>query len=139
MDYRQSAIFLSQFLKNVSLKNFVNLSLNQGINVVTALVITPFLFQRLEEQYGLVALGFTVILLFGLLVNYGFNLNIPGKLALVKADRKALELMINEVLDNLSTLFYSEEVSKEQIVNAMKSYLPNFNHIEKGKNLDQSM
>ena len=94
----QSVLFLSQFLKNVPFKNFVNLSLNQGINVVTALIITPFLFQTLEEQYGLVALGFTVILLFGLLVNYGFNLNTPGKLALVKADRKALELMINEVI-----------------------------------------
>lgn len=90
---------LHQALKSVSIQNFVHLSLNQGVNVVVALVITPYLFQTLgEEQYGLIILSLTIILLFGILVNYGFNLNIPKALALLKNDHKAKEVIINEVI-----------------------------------------
>lgn len=82
-----------------SLLNFIHLSLNQGTNVIVALIITPFLFQTLgEEQYGLVSLGLTIVLLFGMLVNYGFNLNIPKKLALLGGDKKATEALLNEVV-----------------------------------------
>lgn len=46
---------------------------------------------------------------------------------------------VEVVLNNLISIFDSQDVSKENIVNAIKNYLPNFSHIEKGKNLDQSM
>ena len=46
---------------------------------------------------------------------------------------------INNFLAELESAFAQEDTSKETIVNALRTYLPNFNHIEKGKNLDQKM
>ncbi len=39
----------------------------------------------------------------------------------------------------LETIFHEEVFTKADIVNALKSFLPNFEHEEKGKNLDQKM
>jgi len=90
---------ISDLLRNVSVKNFFHLSLNQGVNIIIALVSTPYLFQTLEEEnYGLVSLAMTLVLLFGMFVNYGFNLNIPKKLAVIGSNHQAKEELINEVL-----------------------------------------
>lgn len=85
-------------LRGKTTSNFIHLSLNQGVNIVTALVLNRYLFQTLgEEQYGLVSVALSVVLLFGMLANYGFNLNIPQKLAIVKDDMLAKQDLINEV------------------------------------------
>ena len=42
-------------------------------------------------------------------------------------------------LNDLSLLLAREKTTKQEIVTAIKNYLPNFNHEEKGKNLDQKM
>ena len=46
---------------------------------------------------------------------------------------------LDSFLTELTGLFSRENTSKEDIVLAMKKYLPNFVHEEKGKNLDQKM
>ena len=46
---------------------------------------------------------------------------------------------INAFLEKLDTTLRQETASKEDIVSVLKSYLKNFNHEEKGKNLDQKM
>ncbi|MEG1910405.1 MAG: UDP-N-acetylglucosamine 4,6-dehydratase [Bacteroidales bacterium] len=49
---------------------------------------------------------------------------------------------INELdafFTNLTKLFAKQEYTKLEIVEAIKSFIPNFEHIEKGKNLDQKM
>ena len=52
------------------------------------------------------------------------------KNAAVQSDHRLVEV----VLENLISIFDSEDVSKESIVNAMKSYLPNFQpHRKKGR------
>ena len=38
-----------------------------------------------------------------------------------------------------STIFHKDGFSKTEIVDVMKRFLPNFEHEEKGKNLDQKM
>ena len=46
--------------KNIFIKNFTNLSLNQGINILIAIFATPILFQNLgDSQFGLVNLAFS--------------------------------------------------------------------------------
>ena len=40
---------------------------------------------------------------------------------------------------NLEEAFRRDEVQKEDIVQIMESYLPNFEHIETGKSLDSKM
>lgn len=46
---------------------------------------------------------------------------------------------VNKLFKNLNTEFEKEEITKEEIVSVMKDYLPNFNHIETGKSLDNKM
>ena len=46
---------------------------------------------------------------------------------------------IDNIFKNLREIFSSNHVSKQQIVIALVKYLPNFEHIETGKNLDQKM
>lgn len=46
---------------------------------------------------------------------------------------------IEELFKNLNAAFDKEQTTKEEIVQIMKDYLPNFEHIETGKQLDSKM
>lgn len=46
---------------------------------------------------------------------------------------------IDHIIESLRTLFDSENVTKADIVGILKEWLPNFEHIEKGKGLDSKM
>lgn len=46
---------------------------------------------------------------------------------------------IDKLFEQLEMLFEEETVSKDDVVKAMKEYLPNFEHIETGKSLDAKM
>lgn len=50
-------------------------------------------------------------------------------------DKAGIEKLIRE----LDEAFGREELSKDEVVEIMKRYLPNFEHIEKGKSLDSKM
>lgn len=101
-----SKLNIKSLAKSVSFANFFHLLLNQGINVIAALIVTPLLFQRLgEENYAVINLSLTIIMMFTILVNYGFHLNGPKKLALIKNDSRLKETLINEIL--LTRIFVS--------------------------------
>ena len=46
---------------------------------------------------------------------------------------------ISGLLDNLKEAFARDNISKHEIINIIKEYLPNFAHIETGRNLDNKM
>ena len=46
---------------------------------------------------------------------------------------------IDEIFDQLHKLFESDKISKAAVVEILKRYLPNFEHIETGKGLDSKM
>lgn len=46
---------------------------------------------------------------------------------------------IEDFYNKLETIFANENFTKAEIVAALKEFLPNFEHEEKGKNLDQKM
>lgn len=46
---------------------------------------------------------------------------------------------IEILFEQLNTAFDKEEITKEEVVGILKDYLPNFEHIETGKNLDGKM
>lgn len=46
---------------------------------------------------------------------------------------------IRRLFAELTALFEAEKTTKEEVVTAMKAYLPNFEHIETGKSLDSKM
>ena len=51
---------------------------------------------------------------------------------------KSRSVLLN-LFTELETSFNSQTIQKEDVVSILKSYLKNFDHIEKGRNLDQSM
>ena len=67
--------------KIVFIKNFSSLSVNQGINILVAIIATPILFQNLgESSFGLINLSLSifillsiVFLIFGKIKNDNFN------------------------------------------------------------------
>ena len=46
---------------------------------------------------------------------------------------------VNAFFDRLEALFQCDDFTKAQVVEAIKEFIPNFEHEEKGKNLDQKM
>ena len=46
---------------------------------------------------------------------------------------------VNTFFENLEAIFHKEDFTKAQVVDAIKEFIPNFEHEEKGKNLDQKM
>lgn len=62
-----------------------------------------------------------------------------NNLGVVKNSTQKSYTEVITVINQLETLFSSENIKKEDIVNILKKYLPNFEHIEKGKNLDSQM
>ena len=73
---------MSSLIKSIFSKNFINLSINQGVNIVATLIYTPFLFQNLgDENFGLIHLALSAIIILTILVSYGYNLNGPIKIA----------------------------------------------------------
>ena len=82
--------------KGIFIKNFFNLIINQGINIVIALLATRILFSTLgEAQYGLVNLALSVVLLSSITVSYGYHLNGPKRIALFR-DESAKKANFNQ-------------------------------------------
>ncbi len=46
---------------------------------------------------------------------------------------------VNAFFDRLEAIFHRDDFTKAQVVEAIKEFIPNFEHEEKGKNLDQKM
>ena len=89
---------MSNKVKNAFFKNFFNLSLNQGINILVAIIVTPILFQNLgESEYGLVNLAFSIVMILSIIVSYGYHLNGPKRISLLNTIEKKKEL-INEII-----------------------------------------
>ena len=46
---------------------------------------------------------------------------------------------VNAFFDKLEAIFHKDDFTKAQVIEAIKEFIPNFEHEEKGKNLDQKM
>lgn len=62
-----------------------------------------------------------------------------AKLGVIKNSVKRDTVEIDGIFQRLRTLFDSGNVTKAEIVEILKVFLPNFEHIEKGKGLDSKM
>jgi len=60
-------------------------------------------------------------------------------LGVIKDSPKSEKEDIDNTLLAFKNLFLAEEVNKEKVVELLSTYLPDFNHIETGKSLDQKM
>ncbi len=46
---------------------------------------------------------------------------------------------VNAFFEKLESIFHRDDFTKAQVIDAIKEFIPNFEHAEKGKNLDQKM
>lgn len=60
-------------------------------------------------------------------------------LGVIKKTKRRPEAELKDIFTRLEETFVSPEASKSGIVGVLKNYLQNFDHIEKGRNLDQGM
>ena len=60
-------------------------------------------------------------------------------LGVVKNSKKRSIAEIDAIFDRLHNLFETQSITKAAIVDVLKIYLPNFEHIETGKGLDEKM
>ena len=82
-------------IKNIFVKNFFNLSLNQILNVLFTLIITPILFKNLgSDQFGLISLYLTIVMLLSIIIGYGYNLNSPQRLASFNTKHQIQTLLV---------------------------------------------
>ena len=71
----------------------------------------------------------------------GENLNLSRfkSLGVIEAKPKRTMNDINGFFKIIENLFAKSDITKQQIVDAIKLFIPNFEHIETGKNLDKKM
>ena len=46
---------------------------------------------------------------------------------------------VNDFFKDLESIFQKKDFTKAEVVKTIKTFIPNFEHEEKGKNLDQRM
>lgn len=67
------------------------------------------------------------------------NLNRFFALGVIEETTRRSMVEVDSFFKELETIFAEENFTKAEIVDAIKNFIPNFVHVEKGKNLDQKM
>jgi O-antigen/teichoic acid export membrane protein len=84
--------------RSVFVKNFLNLSLNQGVNIISTLIYTPLLFQILgDANFGLVQFSFSLLIILSIFSSFGYNLNGPVIISKEK-NHQEIEIYTSNVL-----------------------------------------
>lgn len=86
------------FIRNKSIQNFLFLALIQSSNVLISIISVPLLIQSIGvEQFGLVNLSLSVIILLNILVGFGYNLSAPRQVAISQQDKDALSHLVSNI------------------------------------------
>jgi O-antigen/teichoic acid export membrane protein len=89
---------IGNFVRNKSIQNFLFLAVIQFSNVLISLISMPLLIQSIGvDQFGLVNLALSVIILLNILVGFGYNLSAPREVALNQTDKNALSHLVSNV------------------------------------------
>lgn len=103
---------LSNFIKNKSIQNFLFLAIIQSSNVLISIISMPLLITSIGvDQFGLVNLSLSVIILLNILVGFGYNLSAPRDVAVSQEDKLSLSNLVSRIFSakilmaTLSTLF----------------------------------
>lgn len=96
-----SLISLSNFIRNKSIQNFLFLAVIQSSNVLISIISMPLLIQGIGvDQFGLVNLALSVIILLNILVGFGYNLSAPREVAVNQQDKDALSHLVSNVFSS---------------------------------------
>ncbi len=97
--YSKIASTFSTIKKSAIAENFFILGSIQSINILLPLVLTPYLIRVLGLlNFGKITFSLAVINIFGLLIDYGFNLTGTKEIALNKNNKEALGKIVSGIL-----------------------------------------
>jgi PST family polysaccharide transporter len=107
-----SLLPLGHIIRNKSIQNFLFLAVIQSSNILISIISMPLLIQSIGlDQFGLVNLSLSVIILLNILVGFGYNLSAPKDVAVNQQDKDALSHLVSNVFSGkillafLATLF----------------------------------
>lgn len=89
---------LSDIIKNKSIQNFLFLAIIQSSNVLISIISMPLLIQGIGvDQFGLVNLALSVIVLLNIIVGFGYNLSAPRSVAINQQNKVALSHLVSNI------------------------------------------
>jgi O-antigen/teichoic acid export membrane protein len=89
---------IGNIIRNKSIQNFLFLAVIQSSNVLISIISMPLLIQSIGvDQFGLVNLALSVIILLNILVGFGYNLSAPREVAINQKDRESLSHVVSNV------------------------------------------
>ena len=85
--------------KSKSIQNFIFLITIHASNIVITLISMPLLIQGIGvDQFGLVNLSLSVIILANILVGFGYNLSGPREVAIYQNDKETLSQIVSNIV-----------------------------------------
>jgi O-antigen/teichoic acid export membrane protein len=94
-------------IKNKSIQNFMFLGFIQSSNILISLVSMPLLIQGIGvDQFGLVNLALSVIILLNILVGFGYNLSGPREVAINQKNKETLSHLVSNIIFSKVTLAF---------------------------------
>ena len=91
MSDKPSQLPYIHLFRHKSFLNLIFLFLIQSSNILVSIVAMPILIRAVGvEEFGRINLAFSVVLLFNVLVGFGYNLSAPKNIALNQGNLKAL-------------------------------------------------
>jgi PST family polysaccharide transporter len=93
-----SLLPLGHIIRNKSIQNFLFLSVIQSSNILISIITMPLLIQSIGlDQFGLVNLSLSVIILLNIMVGFGYNLSAPKDVAVNQQDKVALSHLVSNI------------------------------------------
>ncbi|PRY89883.1 oligosaccharide flippase family protein [Mongoliibacter ruber] len=96
-----SSFPFSHLIRNKSIQNFIFLVIIQASNILISLISMPLLIQSIGvDQFGLVNLALSVIILMNILVGFGYNLSGPREVAVIQENREQLSHVFSNIISS---------------------------------------
>ena len=81
------------------IENFLSLSFLQGINIILPLLTFPYIVKTIGvENFGLINYSLSIVMLFGILINFGFNLLGPKIIAKNKNNTNKISKIYSSII-----------------------------------------
>lgn len=99
MSDKPSQLPYIHLFRHKSFLNLIFLFLIQSSNILVSIIAMPILIRAVGvEEFGRINLAFSVVLLFNVLVGFGYNLSAPKNIALNQGNLNALSEKVSEIL-----------------------------------------
>ncbi|MCH7397721.1 oligosaccharide flippase family protein [Belliella sp. DSM 107340] len=93
-----SSFPIANLIRNKSIQNFIFLAIIQASNVLISLISMPLLIQGIGvDQFGLVNLALSVVILANIFVSFGFNLSAPRDVAINQNNKDELSHLVSNI------------------------------------------